>query len=198
MLFLHRNNRESRELGYDAIELGLFGQGLGLILVMSTIGTAANVAQWIGELSAVLGTALLVAGCGKHAVYQGRSKWWGLMGLLSLVGVIVVLTIGAIPRAHDLTGGFEVRYTEPYRRDVWRMDVRVRLDESVGAGVAEPIQLQVPRGASVSSAIKILAGPIPILKESMLDLKYEINGVAAKAVDELSDGDELLVKKMNH
>ena len=85
-------------------------------------------------------------------------------------------------------------FAEPYRRDVWRMDVRVTLDQSVGAAVREPIMLQLPRGANVGTAIKTLAGVIPELDTAQSQSeRFAINGQPADRRAELSDGDELAV-----
>jgi hypothetical protein len=55
--------------------------------------------------------------------------------------------------------------------------------------------LQVPRGANVGSAMKVLAGVIPGLAGGELpSAGYWINGVQADRRAELSDGDELVVR----
>jgi hypothetical protein len=198
-VIFHRDPKEARLRGYDCMQLGLMLQIFGAILLaaVDANSTAGDFAIFFANILIILGAALLVGGCGTFAVYHGRDRWWGMLGLFSVVGVLVILIIPRSPRAIESGGGFEVRYNVPYHRDVWRMDVKVTLDSSVEAGIAEPIMLQVPRGASIAAAMKTLAGPLPILQELIPVLRFQINGERAKQSDELSNGDELLVLKQN-
>jgi hypothetical protein len=141
-----------------------------------------------------LGTAVLVAGGGTYAVYHGRSRWWGLLGLLSLGGIIALLCL-TVGRGHSRRRGFSVIFAEPYRRDVWRMDVRVMVDASLGDCRTEPIMLQLPRGASVAAAVKALAPIFPSMGREPTDLRFLVNGQVAKATDDMSDGDALMIAR---
>ncbi|MGH9592094.1 MAG: MoaD/ThiS family protein, partial [Bryobacteraceae bacterium] len=140
----------------------------------------------------ILGTAVLAGGFGKYAVYHGRSPWWGLLSLLSILGVMFIFV--AVGEAkHRQLGGFEVLYAPEEKRDIWKMDVRIRVEESLGVGVWEPIHMQLPRGASVMSAAKTLAEAVPALGESVDSAIFRVNGKPAKPSDDLSDGDELVI-----
>jgi hypothetical protein len=177
----------ARRMGLDYIEVGLVGQGIGLVLLMFAIFDALPGLRLPGNVLMALGTAVLVAGCGAYAVYHGRSRWWGLLGLLSLGGIVALLCL-TVGRGHTRRRGFSVIFAEPYRRDVWRMDVRVNVD-----GQTEPIMLQLPRGASVAAAVKALAPILPSMRREPADLKFLVNGRAAKATDDMSDGDALTI-----
>ena len=139
-----------------------------------------------------LGTAVLAGGFGKFAIYHGRSRWWGLMSLTSLVGVMFMFAMVGVPKNRQ-SGGFEVMYVLAMQKDVWRMDVRISVEESLGAGKWEPIQMQLPRGASVLSAAKTLAEAVPALNAAIDTAVFRVNGKPAKPVDDLSEGDELTI-----
>ena len=179
-------------MGLDYIEVGLLGQCIGVVLLMVTILDGRPALQLTSNLLIALGSAVLVAGCGAYAVYHGRGRWWGLLGLLGLGGIVVLMCL-ASNRVRRDRRGFAVVFAEPYRRDVWRMDVRVRLDAPLAASQFEPIMLQLPRGASVATAVKMLAPVVPSLRREPGDLKYLVNGQPARPADEMSDGDELTI-----
>ncbi|MDP9175345.1 MAG: hypothetical protein M3O30_16000 [Planctomycetota bacterium] len=176
-------------LAANYITFGLMGQIAGaLILPMMTFDHE----PWgilMGNLLLVLGTSVLMVGCGIIATTRGRHQAWGLLGLLSIPGVGLLLCLRTPRRKNK--GGFEVRYLAPYRRDVWKIDIRVRLDPSLGTGIAEPIVLQIARGANVAGAVKMLAGALPALRQNLADLAYQINGQCVTPAYELVDGNEL-------
>jgi hypothetical protein len=93
--------------------------------------------------------------------------------------------------AEDTRRGFAVMSAAPYRRDIWRMDVRVKLDAATG--IREPVLLQLPRGADVAAAVRSLASAIPSLDASIRGGAYLLNGKTACLATDLSDGDELTI-----
>lgn len=176
--------------GIDCIRLGLVGQSLGaVILCLADQGGLRSIAA----LMIVLGTGVLVGGCGIFARYHRLSTMWGLLGFLNVLGVAILGTLSQPNRARSR--GFAVVFPEPYRRDVWRMDVQVKLKRDTGkaSGVSEPILLQLPRGANVGTAMKVLSGAIPALDDGVASTQFLINGQSAGRRDELSNGDELIV-----
>jgi hypothetical protein len=181
-------------MGIDYLAAGLVGQAMGAMLTVAAWNDNDRWPAVIGNLLLVLATGVLVAGCGIYARYHRLSPRWGLLGLFSVVGVFIVLVLPLARRRRIYGEGFGVMFAEPYRRDVWRMDVRVRLDQSVGSRVREPILLQLPRGANVGTAMKTLAGVIPELAGGELPTaRFAINGHAVDRRAELSNGDELAV-----
>lgn len=193
-MFGYDRRKIARLMGMDYLVAGLVGQAMGAVLSISAAENGDRTPWIVGNLLLVLGTGVLVAGCGIFARYHRLRGWWGLLGLFSFVGVLVLLAIPGLPRRRERGQGFGVMFAEPYRRDVWRMDVRVRLDQSLGTAVREPIMLQLPRGANVGTAMKTLSGAIPELGEGELPTaRFEINGHPADRRAELSDGDELAV-----
>jgi hypothetical protein len=182
----------ARRMGLDYIEVGLVGQGIGVVLLGVMIMDNRPGLQLPANLLIALGSAVLVAGCGAYAAYHGRSRWWGLLGLLSLGGIVAVMCL-ANPHLRTGRRGFAVIFAEPYRKDVWRMDVRVLVDSSLAGSRLEPIMLQLPRGANIASAVKTLAPVLAPLRREPADLKYLINGQPAKPTDEMTEGDELMI-----
>lgn len=73
-----RYNNISLALGIPGIILQIVGQFMG--------GKSEN--DIIGVLVVVAGTALLIGGLAMYAKAKGRSPLWGLMGFLSLLGLI--------------------------------------------------------------------------------------------------------------
>jgi hypothetical protein len=184
-------------MGLDHLGAGLIGQAMGAVLTVSTWGASRSAPGEIGFAMLVMGTGVVLGGCGMFVRYHRLRRWWGLLGFFSIAGVAILLMVplmSPVERRKRSRQGFEVIFAEPYRRDVWRMDVRVTLDQSVGAAVREPIVLQLPRGANVGTAIKTLAGVIPELDTTQSPSeRFAINGQPADRRAELSDGDELAV-----
>lgn len=185
-MFTSHRRRIAKLKGLDYLGIGLVGQVLGLILVLASIGDQ-NGPVFIGEILLVLATGVLVAGCGNYARYHRRSGWWGLLGLLNVIGIVTLFAVCISKRDCKWASGFDVEFAEPYRRDVWRMDISVRFH------AGEPIMLQLPRGANVGSAMKILAGVIPELENRDWSGCFSINGQPADRRSELNNGDELMV-----
>jgi hypothetical protein len=178
----------------DYLVAGLVGQVFGAIL----IGIAGDIGQTtlgiMGCFLFVVGTGVLLGGCGTFARFHRLRRWAPCLGFLSIVGVSILLFIPLISFRRKSSAGFDVLFAEPYRRDVWRMDVRVIVDPSFGAAIHEPIMLQLPRGANVGTALKTLAGVIPELDLTQSPSeRFTINAQPADRRSELSQGDELAI-----
>jgi hypothetical protein len=193
--YRYERRKIARLKGMDYLWFGLIGQIAGLCLVDAGLADPSSSPLIAGEFALVLFTGILVGGCGKYARYHGLNRWWGLLGFLNVLGVLILILLPRRQGRQTDGAGFSVIFAEPYRRDVWRMDVRVILDQTVGTAVREPIMLQLPRGVNVGSAMKVLAGAIPGLFDGELpSARYTINGNPADRRTELSDGDELVVR----
>jgi hypothetical protein len=195
MYFGYEADRRKRNkaMGKDYLWFGLFGQWMGLVLIVSA-PEPLSAPVFAGELALVLCTGVLIGGCAKFARYHQIWPGWAFLGLFNLAGVLALLVLCAPAVGEKRGKGFSVIFAEPYRRDVWRMDIRVVLDESTGAGVREPIMLQVPRGCNVGTALKTLAGVIPELADGDLpQARFTLNGQPVGRREELSNGDELTV-----
>jgi hypothetical protein len=193
--YRYERRKISRLKGRDYLWFGLVGQIAGLFLVGAGLADPSSSPLIAGEFALVLFTGILVGGCGKYARFYGLNRWWGLLGFLNALGVLILMLLPPRKGWPTRGEGFSVIFAEPYRRDVWRMDVRVMLDEALGTGVREPIMLQLPRGVNVGSAMKVLAGVIPGLSDGELpSASYSINGEPADRRAELGDGDELIVR----
>jgi hypothetical protein len=186
--------RVSKLMGVDYLWFGLFGQIMGVLLIGAGPPEPASAPVLAGELALVLSTGVLIGGCAMYARFHRLSRFCALLGLLNLVGVLILILLPPRRRHPEGGTGFSVIFAEPYRRDVWRMDVRVKLDENIGSGVREPIMLQLPRGASIGTAMKTLSGVIPNLFDGDLpNADFIVNGLHADRRAELSDGDEMVV-----
>jgi len=181
-------------MGLDYLWFGLVGQFTGAILIGAAPPEASSAPVLAGELALLLCTGVLIGGCAMYARFHGLNRFCALLGLFSLAGVLVLILLPPLRRERARGKGFSVIFAEPYRRDIWRMDVRVKLDEKLETGVREPIMLQIPRGANIGTAMKTLAGVIPNLHEGDLpNAEFTVNGIRAERRAELSDGDEIIV-----
>lgn len=72
---------------YNNVSLSLGAPGLILQVVGNVLG-ASN--PGLGGLLILGGTGLLIAGLAYYAIAKGRSGWWGLCGLLSIIGLIIL------------------------------------------------------------------------------------------------------------
>ena len=85
-------NRKSLTLGIPGIVMQIAGN------IMVNVG-GANATQpntvmiLAGIVVALVGTALLILGLSWYAKAKGQSGWWGLMGLLSCIGLIVLAVL---------------------------------------------------------------------------------------------------------
>lgn len=69
-------------LAFPFITIGLVAQGAGFVLRWSF--------PTVGALISLVGTLMLIVGLTYRAKDKGRAAAWGLCGLLSVVGVIIV------------------------------------------------------------------------------------------------------------
>jgi hypothetical protein len=193
-VYAYDRKKLAKAKGIDYLVTGLIGQTFGAILAAIAGEIDRSALGVMGCFLFVMGTGVLLGGCGMFARFHRLSRWAPFLGLLSIVGVSILLTLPTVPNRRKYREGFGVMFAEPYRRDVWRMDVRVLLDQSIGAAVDEPIMLQLPRGANVGMALKTLAGVIPQLDLTQSPReRFTINAEPADRRSELSQGDELAI-----
>jgi hypothetical protein len=83
---LASENRKSLMFGIPGIVLQLAGN----FMMPSVDQAGASGAALLGLCVALLGTALLIVGLGFYAKGKGHHFAWGLMGLLSIIGIIVL------------------------------------------------------------------------------------------------------------
>ena len=81
---IKRYNNLSLALGVPGIILQFAGQ------VMSDGNSAADADLILGLLVSLIGTGLLIAGLSYYAIAKGHSGWWGLCGLLSCLGLLIL------------------------------------------------------------------------------------------------------------
>ncbi len=186
---------EARQRGYDYIHAGLFGQIVGALTVAGGGWQRSTPAFIVGVLTIALGTVVAVVGFARFARHFNFSPFWGVLGCLNLIGYITIhiLVRASLPR-HSAQEGFDVVHASPYTRDIWRMDVKVLLDSTLQIDTGpDPIQLQLPRGASIKAAMDMLATVRPQLAPSIRNLAYKINENPADLKSELHDTDTLFI-----
>jgi hypothetical protein len=71
------------------------GIGIGIIseLVGGMVANGKGGAAVFGGIITLVGVVFLVGGCMNYAVLKGYSKWLGLLGILSCVGLIVLILL---------------------------------------------------------------------------------------------------------
>lgn len=76
-------NKTNTNIG---VGLGFILEILGRFLYMSS--TAGSI---FGLILMLVGVVLFIWGCMNYAVGKGHSKWFGLLGLLSCIGLIILI-----------------------------------------------------------------------------------------------------------
>ena len=77
------DNKTKTNIG---VGLGFLLEILGRFLYMSS--TAGSI---FGLILMLVGVVLFIWGCMNYAVGKGHSKWLGLLGLLSCIGLIILI-----------------------------------------------------------------------------------------------------------
>ena len=62
----------------------------GILLQIASNGTVGILGAGLSTLLSLAGSALLIVGFGYYAMSRGQSKWFGALGLLSCLGLIVL------------------------------------------------------------------------------------------------------------
>jgi len=69
------------------------GVGVGLILEFAGNYIYARTHSALGPLLTLVGAVLFIWGCINYAEGKGYSKWLGLLGLLSCIGLVVLVVL---------------------------------------------------------------------------------------------------------
>ena len=94
---LRKLNVISFLLGIPGIALQVAGNVVARVHPQHRDLNAAEAAAALGGLGiALIGTGLLIAGLAFSARVKGRSGWWGLLGLLSCIGLLVLYFVPKI------------------------------------------------------------------------------------------------------
>jgi uncharacterized membrane protein len=64
--------------------------GVGLGILLQILGRFV-VGGLLGLILILVGLVLFIWGCMNYAVGKGHSKWFGLLGLLSCIGLIILI-----------------------------------------------------------------------------------------------------------
>jgi hypothetical protein len=67
--------------------------GVGLGFLLEILGRLVFGGSWIGLVLILVGAVLFIWGCMNYAVGKGHSKWLGLLGLLSCIGLIILVIL---------------------------------------------------------------------------------------------------------
>ena len=85
---------------------------IGARLAMGGLEPGSPVAFVLAGVS-IIGTVTFIWGCVQYALAKGRSGWWGAFGLLSLIGLLVLVLLKDHSDDRRQARGFEV---QPVRR----------------------------------------------------------------------------------
>lgn len=66
------------------------GVGIGVLLQVAGRMMAERGTPDIGLIVALVGVVVFIWGCGQYAKGKGHSVWFGALGLLSIIGLIVL------------------------------------------------------------------------------------------------------------
>ena len=87
------SNRTSLKWGVPGIVIQLASSFVPT-LMGETNPNAISIGALIMQLAVcTIGTALLIVGLGYYAAAKGHSRWAGLLGLLSILGIIVLAVL---------------------------------------------------------------------------------------------------------
>ena len=68
------------------------GIGLGILLqLLGRFVTRNEATALIGLMLAIVGLVFFIWGCMNYAAGKGHSKWLGLLGLLSCIGLLILV-----------------------------------------------------------------------------------------------------------
>jgi hypothetical protein len=67
--------------------------GVGLGLILEIVGRLVFGGSVLGLALVLVGAVLFIWGCMNYAVGKGHSKWLGLLGLLSCIGLIILIIL---------------------------------------------------------------------------------------------------------
>lgn len=65
--------------------------GIGFVLQIAGQALSKNGAEGIGLIIFIGGLSIFLWGCGQYAMAKGYSPWFGALGLLSIIGLIVLV-----------------------------------------------------------------------------------------------------------
>jgi hypothetical protein len=69
------------------------GVGLGILLQLAGRLVARNEASVFGHILTLVGFVLFIWGCTNYAAGKGHSKFLGLLGILSCIGLIILVLL---------------------------------------------------------------------------------------------------------
>lgn len=78
---------------YKSKTVSFVVSGLLLQIVGSALAKAGFLGWLVGGPAALLGSVLLIMGCCFYAKAKGYAWWFGLLGLLSCIGLIVLYVL---------------------------------------------------------------------------------------------------------
>jgi hypothetical protein len=67
--------------------------GVGLGLILEIVGRLVLGGSVVGLILVIVGYVLFIWGCMNYAVGKGHSKWLGLLGLLSCIGLLILIIL---------------------------------------------------------------------------------------------------------
>ncbi len=69
------------------------GVGIGILLQVAGRAMAERGMPEVGLIIALAGVAIFIWGCGQYAKGKGHSVWFGALGLLSIIGLVILVVM---------------------------------------------------------------------------------------------------------
>ena len=69
------------------------GVGFGILLQVAGRMMAERGSPEVGLIVALAGVAIFIWGCGQYAKGKGHSMWFGALGLLSVIGLVILVVM---------------------------------------------------------------------------------------------------------
>jgi hypothetical protein len=81
------------------------GVGIGLVISIAQVFLVRShiLPPVLGHIMAWIGLGILVWGCMNYAEGKGHSKWFGLLGILSCIGLLILVLMPDLnkePKSH--------------------------------------------------------------------------------------------------
>jgi hypothetical protein len=79
--------------------------GISIGLILQFTGAVLSASEWapVGPILELAGVFILIYGCAQYSKGKGHSKWLGVLGLFSTLGVLILMILS--DKHKDVTGG---------------------------------------------------------------------------------------------
>jgi hypothetical protein len=186
---------EWKAAGGTVMSAGWTAQAMWLIFVVGfDIFHAAPSVKFIVHSLIVLGTIAMLAGSVKYTRYYALHPAWAIAGLFSVFGAAVLMLAARSREEEDCIRGFEVKRAAE-RSSIWRMTITVRFNGEFAQHTGgQDITMEMPKGAPVSTAVRMIGRVIPELSIPLQTARFFVKDERLKLKNELNPNDVLVIE----